>query len=241
MTANRIFSTVDLQQTTLAGINSEHMVYHWLSRVLIDSVVTEVQPNGDPLAAPLIDGYAARTNKLVGGLRLRLVRVRPNAECQIDSSHTGLISNCYPAYSTTAEQTAPFGNNWTYMTYAQTNELAWNGRLGFYEGGGYTIDLPANRSAIVETLASLRQARFIDRAARALFVDCNFFNGLYHEHVVARFLFEFGPGGGVLPSAYFGTLSLFLYSRPGGAVTAAIEIVLTLYVLYFIFSVRLYF
>ena len=56
------------------------------------------------------------------------------------------------------------------------------------------IDFPSNTSAIRSGLEFLRQNRFIDRAARALFVDFNVFNPATRTHVASRFLFEFGPG-----------------------------------------------
>ena len=56
------------------------------------------------------------------------------------------------------------------------------------------IDFPSNTSAIQSGLEFLRQNRFIDRAARVLFVDFNVFNPATRTHVASRFLFEFGPG-----------------------------------------------
>ncbi|OQS02096.1 Polycystin Cation Channel (PCC) Family [Thraustotheca clavata] len=57
---------------------------------------------------PLTTMYVARTNQIVGNVRLRQVRVTPNS-CTLQTQFAGLLSYCYGDLTSSTESTAGFG------------------------------------------------------------------------------------------------------------------------------------
>ena len=64
---------------------------------------------------------------------------------------------------------------------------------------GFVLDLDStNRTAYLETLAQLKDNRWIDRQTRAILISLNTYNGNFDFICVSTFILEFSHGGSVV-------------------------------------------
>ena len=119
-------------------------------------------------------------NKIVGKIRLRQLRIAPDAACslstdikQVDLTRAGevrhrqFVDHCYGRYTFAGRSNVSFGpvslqspgSGFVYSD-ARANNLEGvtiGGKAGSYDGSGFVRDLDAvNRSAYIEALDSLK-------------------------------------------------------------------------------------
>ena len=163
-TTNRMFVAVDGQQITFRGINSEATMYYWLQNTLLASVVQESWPNGAAISPASEAYYVAGSSKLLGGMRLRLLRVRDQT-CDVDPVYASVIGSCHAPYDEALEDTSAFGPNkvWTYSSAEANKESMWLGKYAAYSGAGmFFLDtyLLANICVISRAPLSRRQMKY---------------------------------------------------------------------------------
>lgn len=243
VTIDRVFSPPDGQQITFNEISSIPVMFYWLQNQFLDSVLQagETWDNGNPITPFIDEYYVTHHNKLLGNIRFRLVRVKPGL-CPVDSRYSSLISTCYAAYSTNNEEKTPY-KNYVWTSDEQNEETWYWGKNDRYSGSGYVVNFPTNYSQALTTLQSLRDNLYVDRQARALFIDFNTYNPALNSHVAARIVFEFPETGGVRTRSDLSPLRLLRYRGDSGAGLITLEVILFLFILGFIVyeSVRVYF
>lgn len=189
---------------SLDDVSSVDDVWRYVLGPLHETLFQDRWYNGDLFAADVASqlGVVDRTNWLLGGVQLRLVRVR-NVTCTGQQQH----SPCYPPYTrdnerTSAVETRSFVDRWSNPTPDLPHIV---GRLGTYSSSGYRHFVPRlNATATVVPcgpycqLTTLRDAKWIDRAARALFVEFTLYNAAIDVHCAVTLLFEFAATGGVV-------------------------------------------
>lgn len=219
VTTDLTFSTYDGQQTTFKGITSIDVMYYWLTNVFINSFV------GSGVNMTYLTTY----NRLLGGVRFRQIRVIPDDKCEIDPFYQPIITNCYASYSYEIEDKTSYGPDDVYKWKSETelNEIIYNGKNVWYKGSGFSIDVPLNKTIMLETLNDMQKNLFIDKQTRIFFIDFNTYNAALNTHLIGRITFEFMETGGVRPSADFSPIILFRYRSGGknnGSITLTLEL-----------------
>ncbi|OQR97781.1 Polycystin Cation Channel (PCC) Family [Achlya hypogyna] len=115
------------------------------------------------------------TNQIVGSVRLRQVRVRPNS-CTLQSQFAGLLSYCYGALSPSAESTAGFGpvqnsdtvSNYAAYSYASTY-------FGSSKSYAQLMQCISGCEVAVGSLYGIDKARYASAYANACSLSCTCF------------------------------------------------------------------
>lgn len=109
----------------------------------------------------LLSGFITDGNsKLVGNARLRQVRVHKNS-CRTSSFMSRSIQDCHAPYSWEVEDMGSYGPGWNrsndvnlsksllmpwrYQTQSRLRTHPIWGRVAFYRGGGFVVDLGPNK------------------------------------------------------------------------------------------------
>ncbi|TYZ58570.1 hypothetical protein PybrP1_009950 [[Pythium] brassicae (nom. inval.)] len=205
---------------SLKDVNSVSDVWSYLLHPLHDGLFPDRWYNGDLFADDTASqlGVVDRANVLLGGLQLRLLRVR-NTTC---SSQQQQPQTCYPPYTRDAERKSALADDaWSDAT-PDTRDRLFQGKLAVYPASGYRRFIPRLTAASAATgscgpyceLAQLQRAKWIDASSRALFVEFNLYNPAVDAHCAVTILFEFASTGGVLVTTAIAPLHLDPY--PGG-------------------------
>ncbi|ESO05743.1 hypothetical protein HELRODRAFT_171411 [Helobdella robusta] len=182
---------------------------------------------------PDIYGYIYYENKLQGVPRLRQVRVR-NDSCRAPDNMKNQIKDCYAAYSSSAEDTRPYGlgigTAWTHSNLG-SNVRA---QINSYGGGGYYADLNTTGDLSEQVIDNLKTNLWVDRGTRAVFIDFTIYNANINLFCVIKLIAEFPPTGGIIPSYDFRTVKLIRYNTAFDFFVFACEIIFCIFILYYI-------
>jgi hypothetical protein len=192
---------------TFADVSTLEEAWQWIRGPLLDGVFGDDDGFGRPPTwtnATFVFG----TNVLLGGVRLRLVRVQRDECGAVPAAVQPLFVNggrfdCWPAHSVAREAHDTFGVGAEFVWRA-VGAAPFAGRVSSYSGDGYLAFLrAASHGFDVGTLRayvdSLQRRQWSDRAARALFVDYALVSGSSGQVISNTALFEVPPDGGVLP------------------------------------------
>jgi len=224
----------DYNEKTYLDIATTEEMFEWMGGPLMDGLFPDTLYNDQPVP-PSRRGYVMTYNKIVGKIRLRQLRVAPDASCrlsrdvkQVDTTRSGnirhrqFVDHCFGRYSFAGRSNASFGprslhspgSGFVYSD-ARANNLEGvtiGGKAGSYDGSGFVRDLDAiNRSAYIEALESLRTNLWVDELTRAVIISLNLYNGNYNYYCVSQFMLEFSQGGTVIPTANNRILRIDLY------------------------------
>lgn len=155
-------------------------------------------------------------NRLVGSVRLRQLRVKPNFDCELSDRALGFVSECFPPYSEDARSTEPFNDLVSPgFTYTPPEQLlrergtpAYEGQLAEYDAGGFVVDLSGERDAWLIRVDALRRGAWSDSQTRAIFVTFNIYNANLELYLSSTLLFEQSLAGNILTSFAFDTIRL---------------------------------
>jgi hypothetical protein len=140
-----------------------------------------------------IDG----SNRLLGGVRLRQVRVKLQEQCQMGPMFDTYTISCYPPFGAASESRDAFGPGGKFAHSADPEGVSIAGKLGSYSGDGFAQILPSNRTKALEAINQLEADKFVDDATRAVFVDFNIWNSNLGMYAVVGIYTEFAASGGV--------------------------------------------
>jgi hypothetical protein len=206
----------------------------WLQGPFLSNMLEEEWYNGDPYSEEekkFVLGYF----RIVGAIRLRQLRVRPNS-CDVNQIFAKVIPHCYYQYNPYTEDRSCFGPNCTYVWRSpqqlQDTPYFW-GRLSVYDGSGFVVDLKPNRTAVTSTLRELKAQRWIDWNTRAVFVDFTLYNANLNLFSVVRLSTEFPSSGGIVPSHVVRTVKIWRYTKQQDFVVLIFEIAILAMLLFY--------
>eukprot|EP00753_Platysulcus_tardus_P001175 PLAT11123.1.p1 GENE.PLAT11123.1~~PLAT11123.1.p1 ORF type:complete len:840 (+),score=465.31 PLAT11123.1:32-2551(+) len=193
-------------------------------------------------------GFVYFGNRIIGGVRLRQVRVKEQS-CAVPQLLRGDLKGCYPPYSSSVAldtgnifegniSTVPpslrdqLTRCFTYNTPAF--RLTATGQRSDYPEAGYACDLLTGQAGVHALMKSLEETEWVDISTRAVFVDTAVFNPNVNLFCIVRLMFEFLPTGGVLPSATFRTGRLTPFLTFSGYLYAGLEVLVLLFVCYYV-------
>nr|XP_047143143.1 uncharacterized protein LOC105848477 isoform X3 [Hydra vulgaris] len=170
------------------------------------------------------------TSKIVNGIRIRQIRVKPNT-CIKANSVADFTIDCLSPYKTSLEETRDFDLNWTipkhynspiypstmpwrYQTWQELDGYPYTANLDTYYGGGYVIEIyPKWKNKAI--LEQVKKSRWIDRQTRAVIIEFALFNAATNYFSMVTMALEFPASGGVIPN--FSVLTFKLYASVTGS------------------------
>lgn len=160
------------------------------------------------------DNNVLLESSVMGVARIRQLRVRNNS-CILHDYMVRNFATCYGAYSTWAEDNAPFGRRrgtaWTYSTPKDVGSVSYYGTLAVYGSGGFYQKLEPSKAASRSLIFDLKVNLWLTKGTRAIIYEFTLFNANVDLFCTAKIVFEFPPTGGVLPSASFRPAYLMRY------------------------------
>ena len=225
----------------------------------------------------------AGANSLLFGIRFRQIRMAAgnNTGCEIplgiiDAGITDGRTMCVDKYDLSKAIYAdrqPFGiprkvettrydgttTNATLFPYrwvpaSDTTEPEYSGRIESYDGSGFIVDLPLNRTKAMDLVAEmaygrdaktghvatkdtadvLRHSQFIDpQVSRALFITFGVYNPGLNMHMSCQFNFEWHPAGYMAPSTEFMGSRFFHTSTWQRVLTTVVNLFLNAQIFYY--------
>ena len=97
---------------------------------------------------------------------MRQLRVKPNS-CSLIAPYRGVISECYGDYSEGQKDTDPFGPNDMYQYTSGNDGAVYQGRISYYDSGGYIFDLTPNYTQAYREMLDLEKNLWLDLHTRA--------------------------------------------------------------------------
>eukprot|EP01012_Entosiphon_sulcatum_P055783 TRINITY_DN7829_c0_g1_i1.p1 TRINITY_DN7829_c0_g1~~TRINITY_DN7829_c0_g1_i1.p1 ORF type:complete len:2451 (+),score=352.13 TRINITY_DN7829_c0_g1_i1:70-7422(+) len=199
--------------------------YKW-GGMLVPGDITSIETSADMwqwISGPFFETYFSSqgghnyllpvTARIVGAVRLRQVRVRPQSCSDADgfpfstspSSSGDSTLLCVGDFSEAHIDDRPLDGS-KYVRPLHHRLLAGeNSRLGLrYGRAGHVVDLdPTNATAVNNTLASLISVGWVDLRTRVVVIDVNLFKPNIDRWIVVKILFEFPATGGVVASSQY--------------------------------------
>ena len=102
-------------------------------------------------------------------------------------------------YDSNSDQTIPYTSPHTSVTY---------------DKGGFFKNLPYDQNVMDSAIAELEANEFTDKKTRGVIVTWFLFNVNFNIFCMTRVLFEFTPGGLVLPSVQTNLFRMDTYGEP---------------------------
>ncbi|XP_010578024.1 PREDICTED: polycystic kidney disease protein 1-like 2 [Haliaeetus leucocephalus] len=186
-------------------------------------------------------------SKLVGGARIRQIRVKGNT-CPISPKLQRAVQECHAPYSLQTEDTSVYGEHWNTSVFDNSSDLslAWQyqsqsklrghaswGKLAIYRGGGYVIHLgtdPKNASRILQYLFN---NVWLDTFTRAVFVEFTVYNANVNLFCIISLMFETNALGAFFTSAELQSVRLYPYTNSLHIFVVAAEVIYFLFIVYY--------
>ncbi|TTK78900.1 Polycystic kidney disease protein 1-like 2 [Bagarius yarrelli] len=237
---NAYYLTQHIQQSFSNGIAdsmSAGDVFTWANNVLLSNLYGQYP-------GFITDG----NSKLVGSARLRQIRVRKDS-CRISKDMQHLVHDCHAPYSWDIEDMGSYGPGWNRSRDGNVTEnllLSWQyqtqsklrghpiwGKMAFYRGGGFVLDLGLDPEQAISMLHDLFDNKWLDVYTRAIFVEFTVFNANVNLFCIVTLMLETTAVGAFQYSSELHTLRL--YQTTDGISIVASEVIYFLFILYYMF------
>eukprot|EP00943_MAST-04B_sp_MAST-4B-sp1_P008741 g8741.t1 len=181
-------------------------------------------------------GYLSGGNtQVVGKVRLRQLRVKPNVGCYINNLAADFVDACYATFAESSQSVDSYHDNqspgfvWIQGSDLKGGGQDWSGELGSYKSGGFVLDIDPSRKSFPTAIKKLKQGLWIDHQTRLVELSYNVYNPNYNAYASAYYRIEFSNSGRVLSSYRVRAFTLDLCFFCDGFFAAEMA-------LYFVFS-----
>ena len=188
-------NSIRYERLTFDGISSAEHTWKWLE---------------GPMARLFhenMTGYLTGGNtRVIGKVRLRQVRVKPNVGCYVNNLANKFIDACFAPFSESSQSVDSYYDNvspgfvWTQGSDLKGGGIDWSGNLGSYTAGGFVRDITPSRKDFPVAIAALKKGLWIDHQTRLVELSYNVYNPNYNAYANAYYRIEFSNSGRVLPS-----------------------------------------
>mmetsp|Transcript_118284 Transcript_118284/g.359807 ORF Transcript_118284/g.359807 Transcript_118284/m.359807 type:complete len:613 (+) Transcript_118284:1-1839(+) len=139
-------------------------------------------------------------NRLLGVVRVRMLKVLPGQDCQVSESLRASSGPCYGQYSEDAEDTEPFGpinenGQPLFMHSMPVQGQVFTGKVAHYSRGGFMAALTADYLESMKDMEIMETEDFISLATRAVILEFTIYNFNLGFYGVCRMAFELAPSG----------------------------------------------
>eukprot|EP00033_Pygsuia_biforma_P005188 GCRY01005703.1.p1 GENE.GCRY01005703.1~~GCRY01005703.1.p1 ORF type:complete len:687 (+),score=195.89 GCRY01005703.1:117-2177(+) len=220
-------------------IGSIEEFFQWLNGPFLGVLTADEWYNGDPLDDADRD-YIYQYNKLLGGIRIKQLRVNDDG-CTVDEKYNALVNDkCYPFWSSGSSNKTSFGppndpERYVYRTQGELDGVPFWGHVSsYYSGGGFNVDIPRD-SDYAAIFQQLEEDKYIDRATRLVTIIFHTVNPSIDNAVSQGTLYlEFSPGGYIWLKASFTTIHLLPYVTATDQFRAVLEFIMVLYFIWYV-------
>jgi len=181
-------------------------------------------------------GIVAGYNRIIGGIRLRQLRVG-DGSCTVPSSYNKYPDlGCYAPWEKVGRNNnQPFGPDGRWKA-SEGNPMAKNveGQLGSYPSGGFILDFKLDYNDFTMALKELEANEWIDQGTRVVFVEMLIYNLNVNMFQLTQIIVEFSAGGLAYPWVRF--LPLQMQESEGfwtGNMVAIMQLVYAFYIMLF--------
>ncbi|XP_016090515.1 polycystic kidney disease protein 1-like 2 [Sinocyclocheilus grahami] len=239
---NGFYLAHHIRQSFSNGI-SESMnhndVFTWANTVLLNNLFGQYP-------GFITDG----NSKLVGGARLRQVRVKRDS-CKIAKSMSHAVPECSAPYSWENEDMGAYGPGWDELNFINGSEntiTAWQyqsqsalkavpvwGMTALYRGGGYVMDLDSDLQNASRKLRYLFDSTWLDMYTRAVFAEFTVYNANVNLFCIVTLILESTAVGAFEFRSV--VQSVRLYQSTGGfqSFLMASQVFYFLFIVYYMF------
>ena len=114
-------------------------------------------------------------------------------------------------------------------------EYIFPGQFGFYDGGGFVLDLVNMTTvSLVESLDFLKAEGWLDRSTRSISMTVLVYNANYNLYALCAFFLELSPAGVMAPSFTMKTVKMDLFVNEEDLVYTIFEGILYVYFIYYV-------
>eukprot|EP00033_Pygsuia_biforma_P002896 GCRY01003194.1.p1 GENE.GCRY01003194.1~~GCRY01003194.1.p1 ORF type:complete len:774 (+),score=222.95 GCRY01003194.1:252-2573(+) len=212
--------------------------FQWLKGPFLGVLTADEWYNGDPFLeeeSQTIYQY----NKLMGGIRLRQLRVTADS-CINDDEYKNYTSNtCFDYWSDDTNDAEPFGPGGKYVYFSEEETKAtsyWGHISNWYSGGGYVVDIPldANFTAVFDEIEA---DRWLDKQTRLVVITVNTFNpGVDNTVTQSKLILEVSPGGFIWLKTHIACVHLAPYVTGWDKFNGFLQVVMVIYFFYFVYK-----
>lgn len=227
------YADVISQSKLVRDLNEVQDIRLYLEQIVMPLLYVNVSHTGESLT-PSEKNFVLAQNKLLGGVRLTVIRVN-----EVPCEFKGLPHNfapCYSGYSSGATNQSTYfvgEKEMPYLTADQAKSETFYGRFMSYGGDGNVYDLSSYHDVAWTQLEELFEDGLIGRDARVLFVDFVTLNANLNLHTVGRLCFELPADGGVVTYSEIKTWRFWRYLTARGERLFAMEIIVTMMVVFY--------
>ncbi|KAI8489900.1 hypothetical protein Bbelb_322610 [Branchiostoma belcheri] len=226
-------------------VNSSDTFWWWLENTFVPAMYPTAWYNGEQLFWQETQYMNTMESFRIGPPRVRVLRTG-YGPCPTSPRLLPMFAPCVAAYSWSGEDTGAYGHywaplegnksdeHWRYQTSSELEGLPVTGTMGTYRGGGYVATLGTLRQEALTTIRSLKNEDWIDRHARAVFVEFTVYNANINLFSTVTLLMELILTGGTIHSHSISVYRLFDYVGSSGYLVLAAQIIFVLFLLYFI-------
>ena len=215
-------------EKTLESIDQISEIYDYIELIAIPLILNEKDASNNDINTNDDKYFVAGQNKLLGGIRLRQLKVN-EVECEEINSNW----KCYPEYNKKYENKSYNSRlNMKWFSGVELNEdKLWWGIRSDYWGGGYKIDFNMNKTDALIRLDMLKRNQFFDESTRLIVLDFNTYNPSLNLHCLNRIGFETAGAGGVLSKIESKAWNLFKYKGNRGWILFLSQIIFGVFVI----------
>ena len=200
---NRFDSYRWYQQLKYGDIHDASQWWMWVTGPLVDLLYG---PKNTTTTNPHIPGYLREgTTQLLGKLRFRQLRVKPNRGCTVSYLATSLYSNCYGDFDSERDNQ----DTSVFTLSSDTKGFTWSsgggrgqstkldGVWSTYPGDGFVLDMDYHkgRDSFLKEIARLRLDNWLDVQTRAVVVELTGFSATHNLYVSTHFILEQSSSG----------------------------------------------
>jgi hypothetical protein len=197
--ADRIREKVERGEMPLKDVTTHGKFWNFMRRSLVPAIYkndtdTRMAYSQSPALHPV-----DVSNRLLGGIRMRQLRVDRKDNCAVGGLFTAYVIQCYGQYNRKlSESRAPYGPKERFVwTEDDGTGAVFAGMIAEYSPHGFLEYFGSNKTKTVVTLNQLQADGYVDSGTRAVLVDFTVWSSNLGSYAVSRLAFEFAPSGAV--------------------------------------------
>ncbi|XP_048575324.1 polycystic kidney disease protein 1-like 2 [Nematostella vectensis] len=228
------------------NIQTDAGFWKWAKKDLLPNLFPSKWYNGKEIPH---NGFLADHNsQMVGGARLRLIRVKTGT-CAVPKDITFVTQDCFgeysigdddendylPGWSNVTKYTKPVSRkdvSWRHQSGAQLDGYPVWANVSSYSGGGYVFVLEPGMDNM-KNLKNLEEKLWLDRKSRVIITEFTTYNAQTNLFSIVTLAAEFPATGGVVPFVSIQTARLYNFTKDIMYFVLTLEGVFVLFILFF--------
>lgn len=178
----------------LNQVNSMDNLWNYLNGTVWDNFYMDPAEHNKTMDSMKLDMNF--NNLVIGKVRIRSLRVKPNENCQLRSEYKHKYNECYGPYSRSVEERQAYGPNGEHL-HKMSGPFPTNyaGQLAEYSPDGYMYTWSGSSWNTHLLFKLFKQTNYFDIQTRAVFIDFNVWNTNNQFLGITKIVFEIPPAG----------------------------------------------